>query len=179
MASNHMRKTLLALCTLAVSAGAGAHSASDAYLNIVSTRARPRRPLRPRCYCPTRPVGYCLARSRICFEIERSRRRRADVGRGQATSGRDRKICLRPSAYRRRVGGACSIEPTRQMIDEHADGAYAALFFDVKCERSPGALRSTTIYSSPSTPRTAGFSSCAPATRSRPLCYPRRTPASP
>jgi len=39
MASNHMRKTLLALCTLAVSAGAGAHSASDAYLNIVSDKS--------------------------------------------------------------------------------------------------------------------------------------------
>ncbi len=33
-------------------------------------------------------------------------------------------------------GGSCAIRPVRQMIDEHADGAYAALFFDVVCERT-------------------------------------------
>jgi hypothetical protein len=32
-------------------------------------------------------------------------------------------------------GGSCSIKPVRQMIDEHADGAYASLFFDVICAR--------------------------------------------
>ena len=29
--------------------------------------------------------------------------------------------------------GACSISPGRQMVDSHADGAYAALFFDIVC----------------------------------------------
>jgi|SRR5450755_96941 hypothetical protein len=30
-------------------------------------------------------------------------------------------------------GKVCRIEPTRQAVDYHADGAYAALFFDVVC----------------------------------------------
>jgi hypothetical protein len=30
-------------------------------------------------------------------------------------------------------GAACRIEPTRQAVDYHADGAYAALFFDIVC----------------------------------------------
>jgi hypothetical protein len=30
-------------------------------------------------------------------------------------------------------GGACRVEPGRQAVDYHADGAYAALFFDVVC----------------------------------------------
>ncbi len=29
--------------------------------------------------------------------------------------------------------GACTISPGRQMVDSHADGAYAALFFDIVC----------------------------------------------
>jgi hypothetical protein len=40
-------------------------------------------------------------------------------------------------------GGAadtCAIKPTRQMVDDHADGAYAALFFDVVCTRTPTKL---------------------------------------
>jgi hypothetical protein len=38
-------------------------------------------------------------------------------------------------------GNACVIKPTRQMIDDHADGAYAALFFDVVCKQAPLKLR--------------------------------------
>lgn len=34
-------------------------------------------------------------------------------------------------------GEACVIKPTRQLIDDHADGAYAALFFDVVCRQAP------------------------------------------
>jgi len=36
-----------------------------------------------------------------------------------------------------RSGKSCSIKPTRQMIDGHADGTYAALLFDVVCARAP------------------------------------------
>jgi hypothetical protein len=32
-------------------------------------------------------------------------------------------------------GNACTIRRDRQLIDEHADGAYAALFFVVLCAR--------------------------------------------
>jgi hypothetical protein len=37
---------------------------------------------------------------------------------------------------------ACTIRPTRQMVDNHADGAYAALFFDIVCV---GTVRRVTI----------------------------------
>jgi hypothetical protein len=36
---------------------------------------------------------------------------------------------------------ACVIKPTRQLIDDHADGAYAVLLFDVVCTRAPAKLR--------------------------------------
>jgi hypothetical protein len=37
-------------------------------------------------------------------------------------------------------GRACPVNPTQQMIDGHADGAYAALFFDVVCSGAPAKL---------------------------------------
>jgi hypothetical protein len=39
-------------------------------------------------------------------------------------------------------GKTCRVVPTRQMVDDHADGAYAALLFDVVC---PGAPRRLTL----------------------------------
>ena len=35
---------------------------------------------------------------------------------------------------------ACTIKPTRQMVVDHADGAYAALFFDIECASVPKRL---------------------------------------
>jgi hypothetical protein len=34
----------------------------------------------------------------------------------------------------------CAVKPRKQMIDDHADGAYAALFFDVICRAPPKKL---------------------------------------
>jgi hypothetical protein len=31
-------------------------------------------------------------------------------------------------------GNACAVVPTRQAVDNHADGAYAVLFFDIVCD---------------------------------------------
>ena len=39
----------------------------------------------------------------------------------------------------------CSVKPRKQMIDEHADGAYTVLFFDVVCASAPKKAYST-IY---------------------------------
>jgi hypothetical protein len=39
-------------------------------------------------------------------------------------------------------GQACRIEPTRQAVDFHADGAYSALFFDIVCS---GATKRLTL----------------------------------
>ncbi len=37
-------------------------------------------------------------------------------------------------------GNPCSIKPGRQLIDDHADGAYAVLFFDAVCAHAPRRL---------------------------------------
>ena len=34
-------------------------------------------------------------------------------------------------------GEPCTIKPARQLVDYHADGAYAALFFDIVCKGAP------------------------------------------
>jgi hypothetical protein len=39
-------------------------------------------------------------------------------------------------------GSACLVEPTRELVDYHADGAYAALFFTIVCK---GALEHLTL----------------------------------
>jgi len=38
-------------------------------------------------------------------------------------------------------GRACRIEPIRQAVDNHADGAYAALFFDLVCSGATKRLK--------------------------------------
>jgi hypothetical protein len=37
-------------------------------------------------------------------------------------------------------GKPCAVVPQRQLVDDHADGAYAALFFDVRCDGTPKRL---------------------------------------
>lgn len=39
------------------------------------------------------------------------------------------------------AGNLCTIQPQRQLVDDHADGAYTALFFDVSCAHMPSHLR--------------------------------------
>jgi hypothetical protein len=39
-------------------------------------------------------------------------------------------------------GKVCTVRPLRQMVDNHADGAYAALFFDIVCA---GAAKRVTL----------------------------------
>jgi len=39
-------------------------------------------------------------------------------------------------------GGACLVKPTSQLVDYHADGAYAALFFAIVCK---GAVKHLTL----------------------------------
>jgi len=38
-------------------------------------------------------------------------------------------------------GNVCTIQPRQQLVDDHADGAYAALFFAVSCTRMPTHLK--------------------------------------
>jgi hypothetical protein len=37
-------------------------------------------------------------------------------------------------------GKPCAVVPQRQLVDDHADGAYAALFFDIRCDGTPKRL---------------------------------------
>jgi len=123
------------LATLLLGAqGAGAHSASDAYLNL-STRAS----------AGTVQLiegQWDIALRDLAFVLDLD----AD-GDGRLTWGevRQRQSEIEAYAYRRLhidggPGNACRIKPQRQLIDDHADGAYAALFFDVRCAHAPRQL---------------------------------------
>jgi hypothetical protein len=54
----------------------------------------------------------------------------AEVKRHQAAIDRYAYEQLR---FKDQTGAPCAVQPTRRLIDAHADGAYAALFFDVHC----------------------------------------------
>lgn len=119
----------VALSCLVAARSALAHSASDAYLTVTAEKS---------------PAGavtlhgqWDIALRDLDFVLKLD----AD-GDGQITW---REVRLRQGdieryAYRylklNAAGGACNVKPVRQMIDEHADGAYAALFFDAACPRS-------------------------------------------
>jgi hypothetical protein len=121
--------------TLMVSLEAGAHSASDAYLTFSVAPA-------------AAPAGEMLIHGQwdialrdLDFVLHLD-----EDGDGRLTWGevRRQQSAIERYAYASlHVGGAsarCLIRPVRQMIDEHADGAYAALFFDVICAKSDPVL---------------------------------------
>jgi len=123
------------LATLVLGAqGADAHSASDAYMNL-STGASPR--------AEQRITGqWDIALRDLAFVLDLD----AD-GDGRLTWGevRRRQSEIETYAYRHLhidggPGNACRVNPQRQLIDDHADGAYAALFFEVQCAHPPRRL---------------------------------------
>jgi hypothetical protein len=121
----------LGLLLTATPSIANAHSASDAYLTLTT---------------PSVSTGqyvihgqWDIALRDLDFVLKLD-----DDGDGRVRWGEVRKhrAAIEDYAYRyiEASGGAgnrCSIKPQRQMIDDHADGAYAALFFDVVCARAP------------------------------------------
>jgi hypothetical protein len=121
---------LLAVQTTAVCA----HSASDAYLTLtVDTRASTGTVVRGQWDIALRDLDFVLKLD--------------DNGDGRLTWGEVRRHqgAIERYAYRfLRLdgdgGASCRIRPARQMIDEHADGAYAVLFFDLVCARAPKKL---------------------------------------
>jgi len=112
-----------------------AHSASDAYLTLTADAANP----------PGRVVihgQWDIALRDLDFVL-----RLDDDGNGRITWGevRHHQAAIEKYAFRHLAldggpGNACTVTPLRQMIDDHADGAYAALFFDVACTRMPRRL---------------------------------------
>jgi hypothetical protein len=114
---------------------AGAHSASDAYLTLTADDARTsgHRVIHGQWDIALRDLDFVLKLD--------------DDGDGQLTWGevKGHQAAIERYAYARLEFGGdpanpCSIKPVRQLIDAHADGAYAALFFDVVCLRSPKSL---------------------------------------
>lgn len=113
-----------------------AHSASDAYLNLTvnSVNRRGMFVVHGQWDIALRDLDFVLKLD--------------DDGDGRLSWGevRHHQAAIERYAYASlgfsgNPGEACVIEPTRQMIDDHADGAYAALFFDVVCKKAPLKLR--------------------------------------
>lgn len=143
---------LAALLGLTVS-GAGAHSASDAYLTLDSARAGGGAvaadgagrgggvAVQGQWDIALRDLDFVLhldddGDGRLTWR---------EVRRHQSEIARYAYAHLRIADARHR---ACTLAPTRQLIDDHADGAYAALFFDVSCARGapPAALEYSLFF---------------------------------
>lgn len=112
-----------------------AHSASDAYLTLTADAARP-------SWKALIHGQWDIALRDLDFALKLD-----DDGDGRVTWGevRHHLSAIERYAYAHlRVdgdaGNSCVIKPTAAMIDDHADGAYAALFFDVLCPHSPKKL---------------------------------------
>lgn len=119
-----MKGLLYALPLLLSAALAEAHSASDAYLTLSVDADE-----------STLHGQWDIALRDLDFVL-----RLDDDGNGELTWGEVKRHqpAIDHYAYEQlrfddAAGAACSVNPTRQLIDAHADGAYAALFFDVHC----------------------------------------------
>jgi hypothetical protein len=130
------RATAIAAATLASSV-ASPHSASDAYLTLTA----------PPAATVASAAGnvvhgqWDVALRDLDFVLKLD-----DNGDGNIVWGELRKhqeaIAEYAYAHLRFSGdgNACRVVPTRQMVDFHADGAYAALMFDVVCPSAPKRL---------------------------------------
>jgi hypothetical protein len=114
---------------------ADAHSASDAYLTLTAAGARTAGKI-------TLHGQWDIALRDLDFVLKLD-----DDGDGRLTWGEvhHHQAAIERYAYRylRLDGGAgndCAIKPDRQLIDDHADGAYAALFFEAVCPEPPHKL---------------------------------------
>jgi hypothetical protein len=118
------------LCAVLMSSRiAYAHSASDAYLTLTAASdTQGGRTIHGQWDIALRDLDFALKLD--------------DDGNGRITWGelRRHQAAIERYAYANlRVGGGgsneCAIKPVREMVDNHADGAYAALFFEVICAR--------------------------------------------
>jgi len=128
------------LTVAAVPRDAVAHSASDAYLSLASARPAPGLPARGKTVLHGQ---WDIALRDLDFVLKLD-----DDGNGRLTWGevRTHQAAIEKYAYQflsmeTEHGGLCVITPLKQMIDDHADGAYAALFFDAVCPRAERKLK--------------------------------------
>jgi hypothetical protein len=128
-----------AIATTLANAAVQAHSASDAYLTLMVGEIAP-----PGAAARTVVHGqWDIALRDLDFVLKLD-----DNGDGKIVWGELRKHqrTVADYAYANILimgdGKACRVEPTRQAVDYHADGAYAVLFFDVVCS---GATKRITL----------------------------------
>jgi hypothetical protein len=118
------------LLCLALAEAADGHSASDAYLTLTAEAS-------PEATQNTIHGEWDIALRDLDFVLKLD-----DDGDGRLTWGEVHRhqAAIAQYAYRHIAldggpGNACRIQPVRQLIDAHADGSYAALFFDAHCAR--------------------------------------------
>ena len=126
----HWRTLSAALALISAMPLAQAHSASDAYLTL-SAAQEPNK-------SATLQGQWDVALRDLDFAMKLD-----DDGDGNITWAelrRHQPEIVRYAMPRLRFeagGKACTVKPTKQLVDNHADGAYAALFFDVDCAARP------------------------------------------
>jgi len=112
-----------------------AHSASDAYLDLTVDAAN-----RAGAFVVHGQWDVALRDLDFVLKLD-------DDGDGRLTWAevRHHRAAIEEYAYTYlrvsgRAGEACAIRRARVLIDNHADGAYAALLFDAVCPRRPTKL---------------------------------------
>jgi hypothetical protein len=125
---------ILGMALLPCCTPARAHSASDAYLTMTAGGAPGRQVLRGQWDIALRDLNFVL-------DLD-------DDGDGHVTWGETKHHLadIERYAFSRLhiaddTGLPCVIEPAARSIDDHADGAYVALFFGVSCPRPATKLR--------------------------------------
>ncbi len=128
-----LMQTLAAVAaSVLVGCPANAHSASDAFVTLTvqrgGERADDNTTVRAQWDVALRDLDFVL--------------RLDDNGDGSIAWNelRSHQNAIAQYAYRfihfRGDGSACLVEPDRQLVDYHADGAYAALFFTIVCKHA-------------------------------------------
>jgi hypothetical protein len=131
-------KGCLAMAAWLASTVASAHSASDAYLTLTTQTNSSSEGIRH----IVAQGQWDIALRDLDFVLGLD-----DNGDGSIVWGELRKhqkdISRYVYSYLSISGGAqgCSIEPARQLVAYHADGAYAAMFFNVVCQNKPVRLK--------------------------------------
>ncbi len=121
---------MLVLALSMQSTGAAAHSASDAYLTLTEGTAISNSTVivHGQWDIALRDLDFALTLD----DNGDGRLTWGEVRRHQAAIGRYAYAFLH---FDGDAGSPCAVKPTGQMIDDHADGAYAVLLFDVVCSR--------------------------------------------
>jgi hypothetical protein len=130
-----VKPALSAIPAVLLSCAAGAHSASDAYLTLtVDERGTKHR--------ITLHGQWDIALRDLDFLLKLD-----DDGDGQITWGEVKRHQAQIERYAyaqlrlaNASGVVCSVTPVRQLIDSHADGAYAVLEFDAVCAPATASL---------------------------------------